>query len=183
MRLTIRIPFGGNWRSRHYGLPAITGVAIATAAMSWDLPPSADTWQAHVTYWTALPLVGAGLFLTTAHDTGALCERCGVVPDDVEERARRRRPLLAWEHAMHGTRRRYRASHTLWYALVGASLLVPHGAWSRVASTAALAWILAELWATRVHNRLGPWCPWCRGGGDDDTEAAPTPSPSTYQPA
>jgi adenosylmethionine-8-amino-7-oxononanoate aminotransferase len=31
------------------------------------------------------------------------------------------------------------------------------------------------LWATRAHNRLAPWCPWCRGGGDDQAAAAPGP--------
>ncbi|MEU1628202.1 D-alanine--D-alanine ligase [Streptomyces sp. NPDC020096] len=139
MPLTIRIPFGGNWRSRHYGLPAITAVAVATTAMSWDLPPSADTWQAHVTYWTALPLVGAGLFLTTAHDTGALCERCGVVP------SRRRGPgSIAWSAQRGGADLVFLARATLsphWRPIVNVELLNPAdfgqpiavitGGWSR----------------------------------------------------
>ncbi len=26
-----------------------------------------------------------------------------------------------------------------------------------------------------THNRLAPWCPYCGGGGDDETTETPTP--------
>ncbi|MCX5377302.1 hypothetical protein [Streptomyces sp. NBC_00091] len=37
---------------------------------------------------------------------------------------------------------------------------------------------LATNWMTYTHNRLMPWCPYCRDDDDDDDEESPTPSPA-----
>jgi hypothetical protein len=39
-----------------------------------------------------------------------------------------------------------------------------------------IAFLLVEYRAIRLHSRLRPWCPYCRGGGGwDDPEQAPEP--------
>jgi len=119
-------------------------------------------------------VTGIGVFLSQAHNQGALCEKCGAVPEDVETKARSRRPLLAWEHLTRGTRRRHQAAEAVLWALVFASALAPV-AWTPALTTVGFVWIITGLWATRAHNRLAPWCPWCRGGGGDQAAAAPGP--------
>ena len=37
--------------------------------------------------------------------------------------------------------------------------------------------------AYSTHRRLQPWCPFCRGGGDEQGADAPEPTPTGYQPA
>lgn len=176
----IHVPFGGDWRSRHYGLPLLTATLGAYGASTWFLPPS-NTWQAKTAFGTALVACAIGAFLSKAHEEGALCEKCGELPEDVESKARRRRPLLAWEHVTRGTWRRHQVNEAVCWALVIVSALAP--SWGPALATAAFAWIVVGLWATRVHNRLAPWCPWCRHGGGGDDEAAPTPDPRIPQEA
>ncbi|KUM97357.1 hypothetical protein AQI95_41800 [Streptomyces yokosukanensis] len=173
MNLTIRVPFGGNWRIRHYGLPLITAALGAYTAAMWALPPS-HNWQGRAVRLTALTAIAAGTFLAQAHEQGTLCERCGQLPEDVEARARRRRPLLAWDHITRGTQRRHRVSEAIFWALVIGPMLAP-AAWGPALATAGFAWVTTDLWATRMHNRLAWWCPWCRRGGDDENTPAPEP--------
>jgi hypothetical protein len=180
--LTIRFPFGGASRSRHYGVPVTTATMSVYIATLWALPDSPNSAASKAAFWLSLAVTGAGTLLSRAHEK-ALCERCGTLPEDPGKAARRRLALLAWEHLTHGTRMRHAITEAVWWWLFAAVALAP-GGWSRPVITAAFAWALLGLWSVRAHNRLAPWCPWCRGdGGDDDTQSAPTPSPSTYQPA
>jgi hypothetical protein len=102
-----------------------------------------------------------------------LCERCiAAVPLDAAATAGRRRHLLRLIHHPRPYAGAYAALLLLRLALPGGS-----AAAHAVSSTAYAA--VAYLAVAQIqHNRLQPWCPWCRrgNGGDDDPEPDPGPT-------
>ena len=153
----------------HYApwlLAALVGGLIAGTLVPDAVPDVA--WPA------AVGLLAVALFLglsILAHNR-QLCERCiAALPLDAS--------TVAARYAI-----RFRVAHlfesklfALCYlaALVGSSLLSAHpvGRYGWAVAEASLVYLLV-VYVT--HQRLQPWCPYCRGGGEE--QAAPTtPTP------
>lgn len=103
---------------------------------------------------------------------GMLCARClDSVPTDAAVQVRRRDWALrlrhwTWAHPW--------LTLTPILALFVVSLFVPT-AW--VAVYVLWPWFALDTWTQRFHNRVGPWCPYCRGGGGGSGETVALPDP------
>jgi hypothetical protein len=153
----------------HYApwlLAALVGLLIALT-----LVPVASAyvgWQALI---VLLPVAGFLAFAIFAHNRH-LCERCiASVPLEAS--------TVAGRHAV-----RFRVAHLFerrvfafcyLAALVGSSFLYSHPA-GRYVWAAAQASLIYLLLVYVTHQRLQPWCPHCRNGGQEQ-RASTTPSP------
>jgi len=101
----------------------------------------------------------------------ALCERCVMdMPLDISAKAAK-------------YKKRFRVAH--WFQ--GGSLMVFYLATIVLVSfysyTSIGKWLWVAIWISFIymllvystHQRLQPWCPYCRGGGIGDHEHRPTP--------
>lgn len=135
-------------------------VAVVAAVIVGLYPPPATL---QVTLPVALILFVLACWVTMRRHDRSLCEHCAAaVPLDAAERAARYRLRFRLAHAGGEPR-----------------LVVPYLAALALSNFAPgtigrVLWALAQLtlvYALRcgvTHRRLQPWCPWCRGGGQDD---------------
>lgn len=169
----------GGWRERggsaieHYALTAMI-VTNVVLAISVFLP---DTLLYRiVTNTVGLSSVVAILLMLKHH--GRLCLRCmRESPTDASVRAVRRRPWL-WLYHCTGSFALNLA--VLMTYLVGMSVAATLQ-WSFMtnALNVAISVVLAVVFiAMRVHRPLVIWCPWCRGGGEEEQTPTPAPDPA-----
>lgn len=152
------------WRhGRHLAGPAIYAyIALIIATLWLPEPPRI------VGLLMLGGLVGI-VFAGMKHDR-ELCERCMArMPLDSDAAVRRNRPILKARH------------HSWWILGTVIGLLViqdlfPAHSW-KSGAVATLGNVVIALFFFVVdrHNRLQPWCPWCRGGGDDEALVPDTP--------
>jgi MFS family permease len=134
---------------------------------------------AHVGWQLLLALLGAVVLLALsmfAHNRH-LCERCiASVPLDASGAAARYAIRFRVAHLFE--RRRYAVGYLT--IVVGSSLLDVHpvGRYGWAVVQMSLIYLLV-VYVT--HQRLQPWCPYCRNGGEElATPTTPTPV-SSYQ--
>lgn len=158
-------------------------VLLALTLAQW-LAPSIPGWRAVPDGVQRLALaawVGAWMFAVYANfqHERSLCPDClGAMPLNPSEEAEAKR---RWLRAMHWLNESHRR--------------LPYVMGAYVAVGFAVTWILPRsvlvpaLWFTVLvvvlnrlvdtHRTLQPWCPWCRGGEDDDEEVVePRPDPA-----
>jgi hypothetical protein len=150
-------------------------IALVGALIVLTLVPVVSSYVA----WQApLVLLASAIFLslsTFAHNRH-LCERCiASVPLDASKVAGGYSVRFRVAHLFE--RKVFALSYLA--AVVGSSFLSAHpvGRYAWAAAEASLAYLLL---VSVTHQRLQPWCPYCRNGGDGRT--APTaPSPVSTQ--
>ena len=166
---------GGRDFVRHYAfyvavVTSIESVVEAVIDIPW-VPSFASLLVFSVAYWYEV------------EHRQALCWRCAdKIPVDIDAAVTRRRSQLIMIHRFNTlmrTRRRFVIGSVVYvlvaFAIVkwapefikfGINLLIP-------------IFIIYFIWAARVHGRLMPWCPWCRGRDDGEDEVVePTPDPA-----
>lgn len=171
-------------RHRHYGTHAIIiclGLYMLTLPMKF-------LGAAHA------PIVGTlscgvlvAVIAAFRHLRGPLCEQCiAAMPLDPQTRATRTKPLLRTAHLLLDGGPRRVAFAAPWIGLyvtagwIPLFLRMPPG--TQLAASELLAlYTMVMTAATRTHSSYGPWCPYCRRGGDDVREE--TSPPAVPQPA
>ena len=113
-----------------------------------------------------------GEYAATRH-TGLLCPRCiDAIPADGQVQAERRDWALRLTH---------------WtMAYPGRTVLAVVAVWAADLATPGLAfsgyilwpWWGVQAWALQFHNRVIPWCPYCRDDDGGHEAATPTPDPA-----
>jgi hypothetical protein len=143
----------------HFAADLLCGTVVAAIAVALYPPPAALA----LTVPTALVAVVVACWLAMRQHDRSLCEHCvAALPLDAAERAARCRLRFRLAHAGNEPR-----------------LLVPYLAGLALVNFAPgpagrVVWMLAQLTlvyllrCTVTHRRLQPWCPWCRGGGQED---------------
>ena len=140
-------------------------IAVAIAAGFADARASSVVSLGAVVVFIVVQL------FTLAHDD-RLCLRCiAESPADPARAVESRRPWLRMFHSATTT------SGVVVLVLVAAvgvaaGLLIRPG-WGDL----VLVLPLATMALTVVHRRIGPWCPYCGWGRDDDGEDTPEPTP------
>lgn len=152
----------------HLSADLLCAAVVAAVALGVYAPPPA----LQVTLPAALIVFVVACWLAMRRHDRNLCEHCvAAVPLDAAQRAA-------------GYRLRFRLAH----AGSEPRLVLPYLAALALANFAPGApgrvlWALAQLTLVYLlrsavtHRRLQPWCPWCRGGGQDDrvsTDPLPT---------
>jgi hypothetical protein len=156
--------------------PVVALVLVGTAAVT----EAADSPAATAAWVTAL----AGYVLLAVQRGRVPCTWCAeAMPLDVAGVASRRRRMLWLHHLVVPSIWRV-AALTVGPFLVLLALALAGLDWA--ASWPAVAVALMPLavvaQAVTVHQRLRPWCPWCRGGGGGDRIVDPEPDPAIRQP-
>jgi hypothetical protein len=145
----------------HYGGESLI-VAIAASILVGLFPQPGVTGMA-----IALAIIAGvigGFLLMRRHDR-QLCEMCMAhLPLDPAGEADRKAARFWVAH--NGSEMRYVAPYLA--VVLGSSFAYDYiGKWVWAAIQATLVYlVLAQV----THRRLQPWCPWCRGGGDDVPE-------------
>lgn len=173
---------GGWGRLRHLlvcrpPVPLVVAVLLATAvaAEAADSPVAIAAW-----------VVGMGSYVLWSLRSGQRpCPWCAAaMPLNPAQVAERRRRML-WLH--------HQVVPSIWrtvavvvgpfLALVVLRVLGVPGTASWLALALALTPLAVAAQAVTVHQRLQPWCPWCRGGGGGEPAVDPRPDPVIRQPA
>lgn len=149
--------------------------ALVGALVVVTLVPAAAAllgWQVMAVAMVVVVLLAFSLF---AHNR-RLCERCiASVPLDASAAAGRYAFRFRVTHLFE--RRLFAVCYLA--AVAGCSLLYadPVGRYCWAAAEASLAYLLS-VYVT--HQRLRPWCPYCRAGGEEQ-RAPTTPTPVSTQ--
>lgn len=145
-------------------------------------------WFVRLPYWLSIPVAA---LVTTTFIFGVLhlsiariCLRCmEEVPADAPVRAQQQRWLLWYEHLWRNPKWALAFIAVLFGApFLRQKLFGDTGGFWLYAPT-DIGWFLM-VYATWVHHRVSPWCPYCRRwdeGGDH--EPSPTPNPSGVKSA
>lgn len=143
---------------------------IATVVLSSPtvLLPS-NWWGRLINTAVVLPLVT--LVMLNLYHGKRFCEYCAEdTPADGLATARRKSRTLKFYH---------RSITPYGLVYLAAMLAVPNmlpRLWPfAVAYVAFQPGLLFFIWATRTHNLLEPWCPWCNGGDGGLREPSPDP--------
>jgi hypothetical protein len=153
----------------HYAPWLLT--ALVGALIVVTLVPAAAGhlgWEVLALAFIAVVFLALSLFAHNRH----LCERCiASVPLDASATAGRYAFRFRVTHLFE--RRLFAVCYLA--AVAGCSFLYadPVGKYCWAAAEASLAYLLS-VYVT--HQRLQPWCPYCRSGGEEQTApTAPTP--------
>ena len=153
-------------------------VAVIALAVVWALrPPPYDAAAAVVVPATLVALVLVSWAAMREHDRG-LCEECmASMPLNPAEAAQRYRARLAVAHLAADLRLvvGYLLVLLAGNVVLHLSLVPEHlgrGLWAGLQLT-----LIYLVLSYSTHRRLQPWCPRCRGGGDEHVET-PDPSPT-----
>jgi hypothetical protein len=152
----------------HLSADLLCAAIVAAVAVGLYPPPG----PLQLTLPSALMVFVVACWLVMRRHDRNLCEHCAAaVPLDAAERAGRYRLRFGVAHA--GGEMRLVVPYLAVLALTN---FVP-------GTVGKVVWALAQLtlvYALRcgvTHRRLQPWCPWCRGGGQDDPVSTdPLPS-------
>lgn len=154
------------WFAHHQIQFVIGAIAVALLADLTDTDA--------ISLLSSVLLVG---FLIGQHavrrHTGILCGRClDNVPTDAAVQVKRRDWSLRLYH--------WELAHPLLVlvgvlAIIATDLVFGHGA---ISIYIVWPWFAVEAWSQRFHNRVAPWCPYCRGGGGGHHEHVPDPLPT-----
>lgn len=157
---------------RHYVIPYLL-VSFAYQVFGTIFLADSALWNA--LGWIPTVAVVPILFAMFAHMRIPACSRClAEMPLDGSEQAERHATWLWFSHRwglVLGS-----------YAAIFVVSVAPSWIFGRSTATAVmlcgsgLGW-LPMFRAFGLHDRLRPWCPWCRRGRDDDDETAPAPQP------
>lgn len=138
------------------------------------------TWFPDLPGWiTALVVLAAGgsIWVVIQH-TRELCDKClGDMPLDPDKAVKRNMRLLRLIHHMK------KPAIVLGVIFIVSIALPKHWWEAHVLSDLLFVAITYWLFAVMRHNRLEPWCPWCRDDGDGDTfEEVPDPTDDHSKP-
>ena len=153
-------PWGERWTDRlgHHAGEILIAAIVSVVALRLHPPGIALAMTMSVTLFTIVLLAW---LLMRQHDR-RLCERCaGAMPLNPAEQAAR-------------YRRRFWTVHTA----AEPRFLIPYlvvliGSNFATTSAGQIGWAIVQLSMVYLilshtsHRRLQPWCPWCRGGGDE----------------
>lgn len=110
-----------------------------------------------------------------AHHRVPACERCpAYIPTNGSEEADRHHGWLWFSHSFGMIIGTYLVITVL--ATVPGLIFGSNTATQVCVCFGSLAW-LPMFHALNIHDRLRPWCPWCRRRGKDDDEQTPAPQP------
>lgn len=165
-----------NWKHRHYAEHVF--IALIAAGGWMDFLPLSGVADAFVNIFAATATVIAMIMLYV-HERGPLCETCiSSMPLNVQETVERRMRFLRFRHKVADSPYIVWKLIGFWLAyFVGLLLLGGHSVGGMLFGALFNTAIAYLLFATAVHRRLSPWCPWCRrgGGGEDEQIEAPDP--------
>lgn len=153
------------WFAHHQITFVLAGIAVSATA---------DLTGINGIAWVATGLLIAflvGESAVTRH-TGILCARCiDRVPTDASVQVVRRDWLLRIRHWVWA-----HSGRVGWagLAVIVAASWFGHG---HAIGYVVWPWLALEAYAQRFHNRVAPWCKYCRNDGWDPTFAT-TPDPS-----
>lgn len=172
-----------------YAVPALVGGAILIGAAS---PWRVTSWNpldnlhhsAGLFSWASLASLGyvaalwAAIYVSMLH-TSRPCLVCAArLPLDPQAATERARPLLRLHH---------RSEPWLGYrpmlAYMAGVFLLPPGWPLNIWMIVAMSALLGVLVAATRHEKLQPWCPWCRRDDGGEDERMPEPDPSVRMPA
>jgi uncharacterized protein (DUF58 family) len=157
-------------RIGHYA-PSLL-VAVVAVLIALTLVPPLASWQLLAALFTLAAVLGIAI---VSHNRG-LCERCiASLPLDAAAAAHRHPVRFRVAHLFE--RKSVAAGYLA--AVLAASFLYDHpaGRYVWAAAQASLAYLLV-VYVT--HQRLQPWCPQCRAGGEEQvTPVTPTPVSSS----
>lgn len=158
---------------RHYMIHYMILASTFHVLGQWYLGPEVMTWLGWGPTLMVVPFVASII----AHSRIPACEVCvRKIPLNGSELAERRRFFLQWNHRFWWLLAPFLVINVV--TLGVASLFDDRTMDSIMGAIAGSAWV-PTLIAVEIHDRLRPWCPWCRRGRDDDEEApAPTPVPA-----
>jgi hypothetical protein len=160
--------FLGHYMAYAYG----TAVAVEIA---WDAAGEpqrgAFYWITQVFWLVALATFAAEFMQHREH----LCERCAAAtPLDPQKQVVRWKTLLRLTHVKN--------LFWIWLGIIAVQVAVTHAVPPGplpYAVDAAVSFLIGVLiTAVWVHNRLQPWCPYCRWGKGGEHEEVPDPDPA-----
>lgn len=161
------------WLVHHH--VAIGATSIAASIVSYIT----DAWAID-----GLGAIGYLLFLIgvacTIRHTGLLCGHClERIPTDAAVQAKRRDWAL---RMFHWVQVRYKAVVVALLAVLVAAMAVRSVLDMEPARLVfpLVLWpaMVTEAWVLRFHDRVAPWCPYCRGGGGGMGVGSPSPVPT-----
>lgn len=157
-------------RMGHYGAKILIGAILAAIALRVDPLPSGTLLSVMVPVMV-MAVVLISWLMMRQHDR-RLCEHCmASMPLDATAQAARYRSRFDVAHL--GSSR----SVVIGYlALLIGSAFVPGLAGEIFWTVMQLSMVYLVL-SYSTHRRLQPWCPYCRGGGEDDKVDTPEPLP------
>lgn len=145
-------------------------ISLGLLPFAWLIPQLEPLFYFPLGMFLAGQLAGA---LHAMPRQGTWCERCAL---DYP----RNGPALAMKH-LRSLAMMHSGKYMLFHALFIILGLVAVFVWHSEPAAAAIYGVSAFDWRARaIHQRLIPWCPWCRrnNGNDDDHEQVPDPDPS-----
>jgi hypothetical protein len=121
----------------------------------------------------------ASFYAGLLHDSRPCIVCAAKLPLDPASAAGRARPALRLRHLAQD-KLGWKIIVVYTAVLFGLPAGWPSNIWAIGSQAAIVAVLLAVWW----HEKLQPWCPWCRhDDGDDSTKHQPEPDPSERMPA
>jgi hypothetical protein len=173
----------------HYAEPIfpfiLTASAVAGAVMDALMPR--DSLPAAVFAVVVVLTLLVLVFTEALGHRGMLCDLCAAAtPLDGGVLAERRRWMLRLAHFPNAgtpTQAMFRLAlfamaATAINLVTSVVLSLPPSVTDIIRIATLTAPFALVMWASHRHNRLRPWCPYCRWDGGGDAEIAPAPDPS-----
>lgn len=137
------------------------------------------TWFPDLPEWVTaiITVVAVGCVWIVIQHSRELCDKClGEMPLDPDKAVKRNmRPL--W--LIHHMKKPAIAMGVVFLA----SIALPKHWWeTHVIADLLFAAVCYWMFAAMRHQRLQPWCPWCRDDGDDFFEEVPDPTDDKSKP-
>lgn len=162
-------------KHRHYGRLVVIWAMLAGIPLVWlDL----EGWVGKTLSTVQLFVMMGGILMLFQHGRGPLCEKCiDQMPLNGQEKAAQRRGVLKAMHTL------WDGHNLLWFMLViialsFASVFIPSEVLRHTADTIMSLPLVLLFMGYHVHERLQPWCPFCRWGRGDEDEESPAPTPA-----
>ncbi|RJL21123.1 hypothetical protein [Bailinhaonella thermotolerans] len=140
-----------------------------------------------VVAWPMLVSMVAGLGAEQVH-ARRYCDWCTrALPLDTQAQIARNRYALRTWHRLPRSGRLLAGLTALWAASLavafgGRAAGVPVEVSGRIALGMLVGPIAVLGLVSQIHQRLRPWCPWCRRGGGGEEPGEPEPGPSHGKP-